>query len=643
MLATGEYGADFDVDIAAERQRLAQALVRAMNELESDRDEAHLLSGFADLLVTAGPHLQLAWFYIGAPDAEVIRPGYCAGAQREYGQTLAIDRSALMMRGPVRRALGEDTAVVQGIPLGIGPVARWMPGVRRWHRAALAAGVRAVLALPFSLPNRRDVGLVTIYADREHYFDAVGLEPFLAMSRLVQVGLDRIALRLAEARARDDIDRLRSQDDLTGLPNRAGTPAALAATLGASREPLLLLHLDIDDFGLLAASGGGALGDQVLLSVAAELADFTGDQGLVTRLGPDEFLAAMPLAEGESAEALVERCQLRLARPKTFSGRSLSLSTTVAATRAEAGDSGQVDVRLRELRLALDHARARGRGHRAFYDAAVMAGGSAPQDVLAGVRTAIVSDQLEIWYQPQVSLVRPGQPAVGLEALLRWRRPGQGLVSPASFIPAVERTELIRDVGCWVLDQVLDLAHRLQQRDLSYGVNIGARHLLHPRFLEDLDSLLSRHPDVPPACLEIEVTETAALDDPEAAVAVLRELRHRGFGVALDDFGTGHASLIHLRRLPVTRLKIDRAFVTGLQERPAERAIVEGLVIMARGLGLGLVAEGIETRAEADTLAELGCAAAQGYLFARPMPQTELRDWLGLKGQVQKPASGCVR
>lgn len=634
MLATGEFGDAFTIDVAGERQRLAEALVRAMTELESDRDEVHLLSGFADLLAEAGPHLHLAWFYIGPADAEIIRPGYCAGVQREYGQALTIDRSALMMRGPVRRALMENAPVVQDIPLDVGPVARWMPGIRRWHQAALAAGVRAVLALPFSLPNRRDVGLVTVYADQEGYFDAVGQEPFLAMSRLVQVGLDRIALRTAEARARDDVDRLRNRDDLTGLPNRYGTTAALADLLGTRDGRTLLLHLDIDDFGALAASGGTALGDCVLEGVAAELVELAGSGGLVGRIGPDEFIVAAPLADDDDGDALAEQCQVRLARPKTFLDRSLSLSITVAATLAWETDPDQVDARLRELRLALGHARSRGRGHRAFYDPALTPGTPAPQDLLAGVRTAIGADQFEVWYQPQVSLTAPGWPAAGVEALLRWRHPGQGLVMPGSFIPAVERTELIRDVGCWVLDQVLRLAERLGDQALIYGVNIGARHLLHPRFLEDMDGLLARHPAVPPNRLEVEITETAALHDPTAAVAVLGQLRNRGFGVALDDFGTGHASLIHLRRLPATRLKIDRAFVTGLEERPAERAIVEGLVVMARGLGLGLVAEGIETRAEADTLAALGCDAAQGYLFARPMPEAELRDWLGPRAAV---------
>ncbi len=631
MLATGDIGYQSSLEVLGERQRLSEALVRAMTELESDRDEAHLLGGFADLLATAGPHFRLAWFYIGPPGEEIIRPGYCAGAERAYGEKLAVDRSTLMMRGPVRRALTENTAVIQGIPLAVGPMARWMPGVRRWHRAPLDAGVRAVLALPFSLPNRDDWGLVTVYADCEGYFDAVGLQPFLAMSRLVQVGLDRIALRTAEVRARGDIDRLRNQDDLTGLPNRYGTIAALTELLGARDGRTLLLHLNVDDFGILAASGGIALGDSVLKGVAADLVELAGSGGLVGRIGPDEFIVAWPLAEADDADALAEQCQIRLARPKVFLGRALSLSATVAGTLARGADPDQVDVRLRELRLALDHARARGHGHRSFYDSARTPGTAAPQDLLAGVRTALDADQFEVWYQPQVSLAEAGRPTVGVEALLRWRHPGRGLVAPGSFIPAVERTELIRDVGCWVVDQVLRMLDQLDDRNLTFGVNIGARHLLHPRFLEDLNGLLTRHPGIAPGRLEIEVTETTALHDPELAVAVLGQLRDRGFGVALDDFGTGHASLIHLRRLPVTRLKIDRAFVTGLEERPAECAIVEGLVVMARGLGLGLVAEGIETRAEADTLAALGCDAAQGYLFAKPMPEAAVRDWLAVR------------
>lgn len=628
-------------DLARERERLSDALVRAMSELESDQDEAHLLRGFANLLVTASGQFRLAWFYIGDPHAGVIRPTYCAGAERAYGESLAIDRSTLMMKGPVRRAFEDFRPIIQTVPATLGVVSGLLPGARRWHRAAVEAGIGSVLALPFALPGREDSGLVVLYARAEHYFDAVGLEPFRALSRLVQVGLDRIGLRLAEGRARDDIERLRRHDELTGLNNRHGLIRALDQWRQAPAADALLMQMEINDFGALAAAGGDSLGDEVLRQVAADLQALAGDEGIAARVASSEFVLHAPLAGGRSPAEAAEACQARLERARRIEERSLSLSISMAFMAVSIHERHAPDEVLRRLRVTMDHANSVGRGHRSEYAPELEPSGViVRQDVLAGVRGALAGGDLRLHYQPQLALDGTSR-MVGMEALLRWQRPGGSLVPPGRFIPAVEETLLIRDVGCWVIDEALAMASRLGGAEPVIGVNVGARHLLDPRFLDDLAAAVSRHPGFGSGRLEIEVTETAALHDPERALAVIQRLREQGFRVALDDFGTGHASLIHLRRLPVSRLKIDRAFVGGLDCHRENRAIVEGVVVMATGLGLEVLAEGVETPAEADWLVSLGCRFAQGYLFARPMPEAALRAWMrGDSGDVRIGGNG---
>lgn len=614
----------------AERARLSSALVDAMGDLDDGETMAAVLARFADRLAAASPRLRLAWLYLGDPRAALIRPQYCAGAERRYGESLAVDRSTLMMRGPVRRALEQGEPVVQDIPLRLGPVARLMPGVTRWHRAALDAGVHAVLALPFPLLHRAEWALVTVYADHPDYFTRVGLEPFLALARLVQVGLDRIALRASEQRNRADLERLRARDPVTGLLNRSGLQEQLEGLPGAPGEHLGLVQLDLDDFSELNATLGPGAGDEVLLEVAGRLRHLAPDAG-VARLGADEFAVLFrDLPAAQPALHLAERCQAALARPLQIGGRGVSLSAAagvITFTRGEAVEDA-VSV-LRHAGVALAGARRLGRGEHCVYGPHLETRVSSRHVLYAELRAGLAADELQPWFQPQLALRGPrAGEVVGLEALLRWQHPRQGQVAPGRFMPEAEASPLIRDIGLQVLDASLARLAALDRAGLTVGVNIGARHLLDARFLDDVTAALARHPSVPAERLEIEVTETAAFADVARAGQVLGRLRELGCRVALDDFGTGQASLTHLQALPVTRLKLDRRFISRLAASPADLAIVAGTLVTARGLGMETVAEGVEDAPVQALLTRLGCDVAQGFLLARPMPGTELDAWL---------------
>jgi diguanylate cyclase (GGDEF)-like protein len=616
---------DTTLDPQLERSRLANALVNGTGDLEDQFDAAALLQSFADILVAATPHFPLVWFYIGDPHASRITPQYCAGVERSYGESLVVDRSPLMMRGPVRRALESGETVIQDIPERLGTMAWLLPGVRQWHRRAWQAGVRSVLALPFALTESDHWGLTVVYADTPGYFDTVGLNPMQALSRMARVGLDRVALREAEQRTRIDLEHARRRDPVTGLLNQAGFEERWSQWPIADGHVALLVQLDIDNFSALNAGLGERAGDEALQGVAQRLADWAGDDALVARCAADTFLVGLATAAPEQSASHVEALQTRISETLPVAGRELALSATAGYALA-AGEQPRPST---QAAAAAQHQAQRlGPGTRCRHQGGEAPRSEAPQDLLGRLRRAMTRDELALFYQPQVRLADANQ-ILAAEALIRWYRDDGTLVPPGEFIPAVENSAMIRDIGCWVMAEVGQwLAGQGADAVPVVGINIGARHLLHPRFLEDVDAILGRYPEVGQR-LMVEITETAALTDAAGTRHALAGLRERGIGVALDDFGTGFASYSQLASLPIDQIKIDRRFIDGLDQAPRQFALVESLLVAAEGLGLEVVAEGIERRAEAEVLSGMGCRIGQGYAYAHPMDEFAFVDWLG--------------
>lgn len=615
-------------DAAAERTALSDLLANAVSRLETEADAGELLRSFTDLLADASPRIALGWLFIGRPQDPEIRPHYLAGELSDYARDLVVDRSRIMLRGPVRSALDSGQAIIRDIPARLTPAQWLIPGVRRWHRRAMEANVRSVLAMPFSLQDGDQWGLVVVYSTTYGYFDAVGLEPFAAIGRLVQVGLDRIALRDAEAQSRVSLERMRSHDTVTGLPRLEAWWSELCRR--DDRDPCgwTVVQLDIDDFTMINTLGGRELGDEVLARVAERLRTFSGESGLVGHVGGDEFVLAVP-APGNAADTLGERCLDALAEPLRAGGHDLILSATVGVSMLDRLDDAGFRRLGRELALAQEEAHGIGAGAvRVFRGGLERTGGAMPQGMVAAVKQALGSGAFELWYQPQVTLGDAAPGLGGVEALVRWNDPQRGMILPGDFIPAVENSLLIREVGKWVVETALAALDEWGDTGPPrVGVNIGARHLLHREFSDDIARALAKYPDVEPRRLSVEITETAALHDLDAAVAAINRLRAMGIAVALDDFGTGYASLSHLQSMPLDYLKLDRSLVRGIDTDERRQAIARGLMIAASGLGMGVVAEGVETAAEASVLAAFDCPLAQGYLFAKPMPQADLEVW----------------
>jgi diguanylate cyclase (GGDEF)-like protein len=431
-------------------------------------------------------------------------------------------------------------------------------------------------------------------------------------------------------RQADENDRLARYDQLTGLPNRTLFMERTARAL-LDHECVAVLLLDVDGFKEINDTLGHRVGDIVLCEVACRLQRSLGSGALVARLGADEYAILSFEVTGEAqALQIAAAVQRVLDPPVEVEGVALNvdLSAGVALAPRHAAD---VDTLVQRADVALDRARSH-RSRVELYSAEYDNFDAGKLALLGQVRPALEQHEFVLLYQPKQAL---GSGLItGVEALLRWEHPELGLLLPTDFIGMVEQTSLVGPVSLYVIDVALEQINRWREHgiELEMSANLSARNLLDQGLAGQIERLLRRH-EVPSDMLTIEVTESAAMADPERAVAVLEELRELGVGVSIDDFGSGNASIAYLTRLPANELKIDRSFVTDIAENPRDEAIVRSTIELARHLGLRVVAEGIETEAALHLLSELGCDTGQGYLISRPLGAEALSAWLAADGE----------
>jgi len=448
----------------------------------------------------------------------------------------------------------------------------------------------------------------------------------------------------------EELTRQAFHDGLTGLPNRAlfrdRLDQALARSL-RSNETLAVLLLDLDGFKQVNDSLGHDAGDHLLREIAARLDEVRRPSDTLARLGGDEFALLLEGASETQAVKVSERLLGLVSDPVSVAGRELSVSASVGIVM-HPGGRGESTSLIRDADVAMYAAKESGRGtHQLFrYDMAREFG-----DVLGlehELRLALQRDELRVHYQPEVDLAN--NRVVGVEALLRWTSPSRGEVSPAKFIPIAETSGLIFPVGEFALReacrQTADWRRRgLLSEDFVTWVNLSATQLSVPGVSDMVKRELAAA-GLPPGCLGLEVTETALVREPstEEAGSELRELHEIGVRIAIDDFGTGFSSLGQLRHFPIDMLKVDRSFVQGVEHSAKDAAITANLVSLAHALGVSAIAEGIESGGQLDSLKEVGCDYAQGFLFARPVPADEaervLTEGISLNGSgPARPAS----
>jgi len=427
----------------------------------------------------------------------------------------------------------------------------------------------------------------------------------------------------ARALAHRELERQALHDPITWLPNRVLFLERVRHEIEIakrSRSQFSLAVLDLREFKMINSTLGHEVGDRLLALVGTRLRQGLRESDTVSRLGADLFGLVLRTVGPQAAPVAVDKVLALMLAPFHIDGVPVEIEALIgAAFYPEHGDDP--DLLLRRAEMALHEAKEGGESYVLYHEA-----DDAPTRrrlmMFGWLRTGVQREELRLHYQPKVDL-KSGE-IVGAEALVRWNSPDLGLVSPSEFIPLAEQTSLIRPLTTWVLGEAFRQLGEWHGRkmEISLAVNLSARSLSDDKLLGQLAELLETS-RVAPECVTMEVTESGVMANPERAARILERLRGLGFGLSIDDFGTGYSSLNYVRTLPACELKLDRSFVRDIDTNTSNAAIVRAVVDLAHGLGLKVVAEGVETRADADAVRALGCDLLQGYYVSRPLPAVE--------------------
>lgn len=480
------------------------------------------------------------------------------------------------------------------------------------------------------------------------YLDTFAFLPFVLLMglslasqlRTRTLQLERTTRELrAEAETRREAEHnlrhVAYHDALTGLPNRARALHALADMLAdalhSGRHGAVLM-IDLDNFKTINDSLGHHVGDRVLEAIADRLLAAAPVESIVARLGGDEFLVLLDTRATDAdtsatfameiADAMVER----LATPLAIDNRMLGIGASIGVAAFPNLDADAADI-IRCADIALYRAKAAGRNAARLFLPHMQCDADSRLELERGLRTALERRELSLYFQPQTSM--QGK-LVGAEALLRWHHPELGDVCPTTFIPIAEETGLIHSLGSWVIVQACARIQDWRRRGIDFGghlaVNVSPWQIAHPQFVNHIEAQVIAA-GIDPSCLTLELTESALLNDFDAALGTLHKLSAIGFRLALDDFGTGYSSLAYLQQLPLDELKIDQSFVSALQ--PSVPDPLAGFIVdIGRRLGMTTIAEGVETEQQRARLEALGCDTLQGYLICRPLSEDNFLRWL---------------
>jgi diguanylate cyclase (GGDEF)-like protein len=461
---------------------------------------------------------------------------------------------------------------------------------------------------------------------------AVWVELHLHLAGLVMFGLVLAIFQylvgelLTSKQRGDQLQRLATTDDLTSLGNREAFRLAVEARIEEA-ERFCVLLLDLDRFKEVNDTLGHLYGDRLLQDLGPRLQDAVGDRGMVARLGGDEFgiLLGEDADDTATIEAAVARLLDAVARPFSVDELSLEVGGSIGVARFPA-DGEDSHALLRCADIAMYAAKDAQTDYK-LYVAEQNRHSVHRLNVLSDLRRALGADEIVVHYQPIVDLEH--RQVTGAEGLVRWQHPEHGLIPPGAFVQTVEQSGLIGPLTRHVLENAIAqcASWRAAGREMSVAVNLSVRNLLDRDLPGEIERMLDHH-GVPAAALQLEITESMIMSDPERALATVSRLSGLGIRLSVDDFGTGYSSLANLRRLPIDELKIDRSFVSPMLQDESDLIIVRSTINLGHDLGLRIIAEGVEDGATLERLAMLGCDLAQGYHLSRPMDAGAFDDWL---------------
>lgn len=439
--------------------------------------------------------------------------------------------------------------------------------------------------------------------------------------------VDRLERQLEDVR--QQFEQAAFLDPTTQLPNRPAFLLAIERAIhGVENEsagPLALLILDLDGFKAVNDSLGLAAGDALLRQVGERLTGKLRAIDVVARIGGDEFALLLPQADSRQATTAARLLLQAMRQPFVIDGQQLDLGASIGiALYPDHGVDPYMLVQRADIAL---HTAKVGIAGYTLYDPSLDSDSADRLILLSDLRRAIEQEQFELHYQPKVDLI--SRRVMGVEALIRWRHPREGVLLPGRFIPLLEQTGLIRSLMPWLANEAMRFARCLQElgHPLTVSINLSVRNLLDPQLADTLAEPLAAH-HLDPALIELEITESAVMDEPERACLMLERLSQMGFRLAIDDFGTGYSSFSYLKRMPVNTIKIDKSFVLGMLSDSNDTAIVRTSVELAHHLGLEIVAEGVETAELLESLTGIACDSAQGYFLSRPLTSDALIDWV---------------
>ena len=441
--------------------------------------------------------------------------------------------------------------------------------------------------------------------------------------RLLDVFCSNVAVGLDNVELVSHLHNAAFYDQLSKLPNRTRLVEILDATLaGPAKEDATLSLVDLDHFAETNDALGHQFGDLLLVAVAARLQSRLGQHLTVARIGGDIFCVL-----GDAKAVNPDNILPLFDTPFSIDGQDVQLSATLGLVRLAEHDGTGADA-LKDADIALKRAKTQQRAGHFYFSRSMGVEIRERVRMMHALRTGFSKNELFVVYQPQIDLAT--RRAVGAEALLRWQTADGKFVSPDRFIPIAEYSGLIIDIGEWVLRTSCQELVRLREQghdNFTMSINVSQVQFRHPYFLEMLRTALE-DTKAPPQFIELEITESMAMEEPDLLIKMLAQIKHTGVSIAIDDFGTGFSSLSYLQRLQVDRLKIDRAFVTEITGSARGSSIAEMVIQLGRNLGLSVIAEGVEDERQAQILQALGCPLAQGFLFARPMAAPVLTEWL---------------
>jgi diguanylate cyclase (GGDEF)-like protein len=608
-----------------------------------------LSSGKDETLVSVPPSAE-----VQQPDESLRRLGEALKARAEDVLSLTVARTMgpghevdVLVQDSFERISRSSTIAVAGWMAGESLAVVREAGRETWeifgelaaHRAAaLNEVIRRCLFWRDSMAEMLHESATQLDVSPESLAEAVKILQLSLEFSLVQMGECYEAERQRNdeelTRRGEELAFLATHDPLTGLPNRTLILDRIEQMLARSRRsqtPVAALFVDLDNFKSINDTLGHSVGDELLRAVAARLEGVVRDIDALGRLGGDEFVViaeALSLAAGP--ELIAERLLDALAQPFRLGANKQTRVTVAASIGIATADGASAEELLREADIAMYRAKWDGKNRYAVFETGMQDSMQNRMELEMDLREALKQDEFFLAYQPTFDLsdMRP----TGVEALIRWRHPLRGVVQPNDFIPLLEETGLITEVGKWVLRAACaqGAAWRQAGYPIAMAVNVSARQLDSDQILTDIERALAES-GLDPQALIIEITETTLMRNIEETACRLAQLKQLGVRIAIDDFGTGYSSLAHLQRFQVDALKIDRSFITGLANNQEGETLIHTLVQLGKSLSIETLAEGIEQQYELSLLRDEDCDSGQGFLFARPLDvaatETFLQNW----------------